>query len=165
MQLAAFNHAPDDEAREVVSVWARIPAWAAAVVAERPYADVASLASAAERLAETWTPAELDAALAHHPRIGQRAAGSGAEAAASSREQASMASASERTATDIAEANAAYEHRFGRVFLIRAAGRTPEEMLAEARRRVHNDDATETAEAIDQLRQIAMLRLRTTIEE
>ena len=63
------------------------------------------------------------------------------------------------------EGNLAYEERFGRVFLIRAAGRSAEEMLAEVRRRLGNDDAAEAAEARDQLRQIALLRLRSSLED
>ena len=38
-------------------------------------------------------------------------------------------------------------------------------MLAEVRRRLGNDDATEAAEARDQLRQIALLRLRSSLED
>jgi len=38
-------------------------------------------------------------------------------------------------------------------------------MLREARRRLANDDATEAAEALDQLGQIAQLRLAASIEE
>ena len=41
------------------------------------------------------------------------------------------------------EGNRAYEERFGHVYLIRAAGRSPSEMLAELRRRLDNDDASE----------------------
>ena len=74
-----------------------------------------------------------------------------------------MSSAAAATATAIADGNAAYEERFGRVFLIRAAGRTPEQMRAELDRRLGNDDETEAAEALDQLREIALLRLETTI--
>ena len=48
----------------------------------------------------------------------------------------------------IAAGNAAYEQRFGRVFLIRAAGRSPEQILAELQRRLRNDDETEAAEAL-----------------
>ena len=40
-----------------------------------------------------------------------------------------------------------------------------EEMLAEVRRRLGNDDAAEAAEARDQLRQIALLRLRSSLED
>ena len=115
--------------------------------------------------ARGWTDADLDAALAHHPRIGQKPAGSGAEAVASTREQAAMATASASTTDAMAQANADYETRFGRVFLIRAAGRSAEEMLAEVRRRLGNDDAAEAAEARDQLRQIALLRLRSSLED
>ena len=43
----------------------------------------------------------------------------------------------------LAEGNREYEQRFGRVFLIRAAGRSSSEVLAELRRRLGNDDATE----------------------
>ena len=45
------------------------------------------------------------------------------------------------------------------MFLIRAAGRDAEEILAELDRRLANDDATERAETVDNLRQIALLRL------
>ena len=55
--------------------------------------------------------------------------------------------------------NRAYEERFDRVFLIRAAGRGAGEILAELERRLGNDDATERAETLEQLRQIALLRL------
>lgn len=160
MNLDDFNAADAADAVRVALVWAAVPWWAEAVVAGRPYATVDQAASEAVMAAAAWGPDDLDAALAHHPRIGERARGEGSEAEASRREQAAMATAADGVAVAMAEANAAYERRFGRVFLIRAAGRAPDEMLAEARRRLGNDDATEAAEAIDQLRQIAALRLR-----
>lgn len=161
--LRVFNALEPDAAAEVVAVWAAIPGWVDAVVAGRPYDTVDALAARADTLARAWTPADLDAALAHHPRIGQKPSGTDAEAAASTREQASMSTASDGTTEAIAAGNAAYEERFGRVFLIRAAGRSPEEMLAELTRRLGNDDEAEAAEALDQLRQIALLRLEGTI--
>lgn len=165
MQLSEFNTADRETAAATVAVWAAVPAWVDAVVAARPYASVGEVTARADALARGWTDADLDAALAHHPRIGQKPAGSGAEAAASTREQAAMATASASTTDAMAQANADYETRFGRVFLIRAAGRSAEEMLAEVRRRLGNDDAAEAAEARDQLRQIALLRLRSSLED
>ncbi len=165
MQLEEFNILAPAGAAATVAVWAAIPAWVDAVVAARPYPSVDDVHNRANALARAWTDADLDAALAHHPRIGQKAAGPGAEAAASTREQASMTTASASTTEAMAMANADYEARFGRVFLIRAAGRSAEEMLGEARRRLGNDDTAEAAEARDQLRQIALLRLRTTLED
>ncbi|WP_244295798.1 2-oxo-4-hydroxy-4-carboxy-5-ureidoimidazoline decarboxylase [Microbacterium laevaniformans] len=163
MSIDAFDALPADAAASTVGVWAAVPAWVDAVVAGRPYGTRDALIARADALARTWTRTELDAALAHHPRIGEKPRGAGADAEASRREQASMSSAAAATATAIADGNAAYEQRFGRVFLIRAAGRTPEQMRDELERRLGNDDETEAAEALDQLREIALLRLEATI--
>lgn len=76
-----------------------------------------------------------------------------------------MASAGEDTTARIAAGNAEYERRFGRVFLIRAAGRAPEEMLAELERRLANDPADEWREAAAQLGEIAVLRLRGAVTD
>ncbi|WP_194201882.1 2-oxo-4-hydroxy-4-carboxy-5-ureidoimidazoline decarboxylase [Glycomyces albidus] len=81
------------------------------------------------------------------------------EAAWSRGEQARAMTADESVRAELAEANAAYERRFGRVFLICATGLTAEEILAEARRRLRNDDPTERAEARAELRKIVALRL------
>lgn len=165
MHIDEFNTLDADTARELVSVWAAIPDWVDALVEARPYGSVDALAERATSLASAWSRSDLDAGLAHHPRIGERPAGASAEAAASRREQAAMTDAATAVTASIAAGNAAYEARFGRVFLIRAAGRSPEEILAELERRLGNDDETEAAEATSQLAQIALLRLRRTITE
>lgn len=165
MHLSEFNSLDPDTAAQTVAVWAAIPGWVDAVVAGRPYATVDALAAYAGELADVWSRADLDAALAHHPRIGEKPKGSGAEAAASRSEQASMQTAADEVAAAIAAGNASYEERFGRVFLIRAAGRTPQEMLGELHRRLGNDDDTEAREATQQLAEIALLRLRTAIHD
>jgi len=164
MHVDDFNGLDPAAAAQTVAVWAAVPGWVDAVVAARPYATVDALAAYAGELASVWSRADLDAALAHHPRIGAKVTGAGAEADASRSEQASMAAAADDVAGAIAAGNAAYEQRFGRVFLIRAAGRTPEEMLSELRRRLENDDTAEAREATAQLAEIALLRLRTTID-
>ncbi|MFE1646347.1 2-oxo-4-hydroxy-4-carboxy-5-ureidoimidazoline decarboxylase [Microbacterium sp. P01] len=165
LALGDFNDADAAAAASVVRVWASIPWWVDDVVAGRPYADVDALAARAADLATGWSRADLDEALAHHPRIGQRPSGSGAEAAASAREQASMDDADASVADRIAAGNAAYEERFGRVFLIRAAGRAPDEMLEELERRLANDEEAEADEATGQLAEIALLRLRAGVTE
>jgi len=165
MLLDEFNAADPSAAASVVGVWAAIPAWVDAVVTGRPYASVDALTSRAAALADEWGVADLDAALAHHPRIGRRPIGTGAEAAASHREQASMTDAAAGVTAAIAAGNAAYEQRFGRVFLIRAAGRAPEQILAELQRRLSNDDEAEAAEALAQLAEIAILRLRASVTD
>ncbi|MFG6503573.1 2-oxo-4-hydroxy-4-carboxy-5-ureidoimidazoline decarboxylase [Microbacterium sp. P05] len=159
MQLDDFNALDEAEATAVARVWAEVPGWVNAVVAGRPYASVDALASYAGALAAQWAPADLEAALAAHPRIGARVSGDDASSAASRREQAAVRAATDDVVEAIADGNARYEERFGRVFLIRAAGRAPSEILAELERRLGNDDDTETREATAQLAEIALLRL------
>ncbi len=165
MLLSEFNDADGPAAASLVRVWADIPAWTDAIVAGRPYASVDELGARAAALAKVWGVGELDAALAHHPRIGERPTAFGAEGDASRREQASMATAADDVAARIAAGNAAYEERFGRVFLIRAAGRTPDEILANLERRLASDPDAETAEATGQLAEIALLRLRGALTD
>ncbi|UNX54897.1 2-oxo-4-hydroxy-4-carboxy-5-ureidoimidazoline decarboxylase [Georgenia sp. TF02-10] len=158
--LARFNAAPTPDAEQLLLSCAAVPRWAAAVAADRPYPDVDAALAAARTAADSWTDAEVDAALARHPRIGERPQGSDADAAHSRREQAGVDAGDAELARRLAEGNRAYEERFGHVFLIRAAGRSAEEILAALEQRLGNDPATERRVAAEQLREIAVLRLR-----
>jgi 2-oxo-4-hydroxy-4-carboxy-5-ureidoimidazoline decarboxylase len=51
------------------------------------------------------------------------------------------------------------------VFLIRAAGRGPDEILAELTRRLDNDPAAERAETTAQLAEITRLRVQQLVAE
>jgi 2-oxo-4-hydroxy-4-carboxy-5-ureidoimidazoline decarboxylase len=159
MTLEDFNALPEPEAGERLRTCLDVQRWVDQVLEGRPYADIEALLSVARNAAADLTDDELDGALARHPRIGEKA-GAGHDAGFSSREQAGVeASDAER----LVEANRAYEARFDRVFLIRAAGRSSGEILAECERRLGHDDETERAETIEQLTQIALLRLEQVI--
>jgi 2-oxo-4-hydroxy-4-carboxy-5-ureidoimidazoline decarboxylase len=121
---------------------------------------VETLVARAEAVARALPWDEVALALAAHPRIGDRVEGSSSEAQASRREQSAMAGADDEIRTALLEGNRTYEERFDHVFLIRAAGRTPAEMLAELRRRLGNDERTERDETTEQLAQITGLRVR-----
>jgi len=157
MDLGDFNDATALDAATTVRGWADVPDWVDALVAARPFGSVAALIDRARADAADWGGPELDAALAHHPRIGERATD-----ASSAREQSSMRTADDDDAARIASGNAAYEERFGRVFLVRAAGRTPSELLAELTRRLSNEPSRETDEAARALADIAVHRIRAT---
>ena len=158
--LDDFNDEPADRAVQALRACNAAPRFAAELVAGRPYPDADTLVGRAEEVARALPWDEVSVALAAHPRIGDRVDGSSTEAAASRREQSSMTDADAGTRAALVDGNRAYEERFGHVFLIRAAGRSPEEMLAELRRRLDNDDETERAEATEQLAQISALRVR-----
>jgi 2-oxo-4-hydroxy-4-carboxy-5-ureidoimidazoline decarboxylase len=159
-RLDDFNDEPPEQAAAALHACNAAPRFAAEVLAGRPYPDADALVARAEAVARSLSWDEVSVALAAHPRIGDRPEGSSAEAAASRREQSSMTDADAATRTALADGNRAYEERFGHVFLIRAAGRSPAEMLAEVHRRLANDADTERAEATEQLAQITALRVR-----
>jgi 2-oxo-4-hydroxy-4-carboxy-5-ureidoimidazoline decarboxylase len=148
--------------REVLLGCLAVPRWADDVLAGQPYADGAALLAAADAAARELSDEELDQALSGHPRIGERDGAPGMSAQ-SQQEQSGVDPSAGDTAARLQAGNAAYEDRFDRVFLIRAAGRDAEEILAELQRRLPNDDATERAETVDNLRQIALLRLASAL--
>ncbi|MFL4476166.1 2-oxo-4-hydroxy-4-carboxy-5-ureidoimidazoline decarboxylase [Paeniglutamicibacter sp. MACA_103] len=158
MDISRFNALDSNDAAAVLRPCADIDRWVEAILDARPFASVDGLLACAQAAANPFTEAEIDAALAHHPRIGERAVGSSDEAALSRGEQSGL-DLDEQIAAALESGNRAYEERFARVFLIRAAGRGSEEILAELRRRLGNDPASELAEVGKQLRAIALLRL------
>lgn len=163
MKLAEFNSLDGEQAAEVLRPCIDIDRWISQIVDSRPFASHDELLRAGESSANPFTDAELDAALAHHPRIGERASGESQEAKLSRNEQATLNLDADINAR-LAEANRAYEERFSRVFLIRAAGRSSEEILSECQRRLGNDDITELREVSEQLRAIAVLRLSQAVD-
>ncbi len=154
------NSEPAERLAEALRACNAAPRFVAEVLAGRPYPDADALVARAEQVARALPWAEVAAALAEHPRIGDRVEGSSAEAEASRREQSSVRGAGVDVRAALVDGNRAYEERFGHVFLIRAAGRSPEEMLAELRRRLGNDEQAERAEVTEQLAQITALRVR-----
>jgi 2-oxo-4-hydroxy-4-carboxy-5-ureidoimidazoline decarboxylase len=159
-----FNGLPAERAEADLLACCAVDRWAAEVTAGRPYRQRGDLLAAAEAALRGLTWAEVAQALAVHPRIGERVEGSGRGAAWSRREQSGAAGADEATKAALAQANREYEQRFGHVFLIFASGRSDVEMLAAARERLGNDDATEQAVVAGELRRIAMLRLERLID-
>lgn len=158
LSVEDFNQDQDGRASELLMHCAPIPSWRDRVMAERPYADAAAVMHTAGELAAQWSDRDVLHALADHPRIGERAAGDSAQAAASRREQSGL-EASESTQQQWLEANAEYERRFGCIFLIRAAGRTSQEMLAHLQQRLTHSEEYEHQIRREQLVQIALLRL------
>lgn len=158
-----FNALPAEAAERELLACTASPRFAREVAAGRPYPSAAALADAAAEVAGGLSWEEVATALAAHPRIGQRATGDSAEATSSRREQASVDRATDDVRTALEDGNRAYEEKFGHVFLIRAAGRGPEEILAELTRRRDNDEPTERAETTAQLAEITRLRVERAV--
>ena len=128
--------------------------WADEILARRPYPDLARLRSVSEQVLRALAWADVEQALAAHPRIGERADGATTEAGWSREEQAGASPSDELVA-----GNVAYEKRFGHVFLICATGLSGADMLAALNTRLGNDPEAERDVVREELRKIVELRL------
>jgi 2-oxo-4-hydroxy-4-carboxy-5-ureidoimidazoline decarboxylase len=159
--LNELNSLSSEEAERRLFACFASQRWARRMTDGRPYADLGALLEAAERAWSELAPSDWTAALAGHPRIGERGGSSPAE---SEREQSSVRKAPAHTLVRLAEENRRYEARFGFVFLIAAAGREPSEILAALRERMRNDPVTEAQVATAEHRKIARLRLEAMVQ-
>ena len=157
--LRWWNALPAADAAVQVAACNASHAWATALVAGRPYADLNRLAESSDEILATIPWPNIEQALAAHPRIGRSPQGSDRESAASRAEQSGVSDEAALRAA-LAEANRAYEHRFGHVFLARARGRSGDELLALLRQRLGNDEETEQGVVCRELAEITSLRLR-----
>lgn len=156
--FSRFNSAVDDAAlRESVRACCAAEAWVDRIVAGRPYQDVAALDEESDAATAALDDAGLTQALAGHPRIGERVTGE--HAAWSRQEQSGVTDADADVKTQLAQANAAYEQRFGHVYLVCATGRSAEELLEICRGRLDNDADTEREVVLRELAAINRIRL------
>jgi 2-oxo-4-hydroxy-4-carboxy-5-ureidoimidazoline decarboxylase len=152
--LSGWNALPYADAVVALRGCCASSRWAEQVTADRPYATPEQLYAAAERVLAELDEADVDEALAAHPRIGDRPTG-----ADSRREQAGVAGASTDTKAELAAANRAYEDRFGQVYLVCATGKDADELLAILRSRLGNDPTTERRVLRAELAKINRIRL------
>ena len=156
MTLASFNAAPEPEAVTAMLACCASHRFAAAMAGGRPYASPDAAVAAALAVFESLTWTDVLEAMDAHPRIGARASGPSAA------EQSGVADDSRAA---LAAGNAAYEERFGHVFLICAAGLSGAEMLGTLEQRLKNDEISERRVAAAELRKITVLRVRKALAE
>lgn len=154
--LASFNAAPEQEAVSAMLACCASPRFAAAMAAGRPYASQTAALDAVVSVFQTLAWPDVLEAMNGHPRIGDRVSGQSAA------EQSGVADDSRAA---LAAGNAAYEERFGHVFLICAAGRSGAQMLAALEQRLHNDKMSERLVATRELRDITALRVGKALAE
>jgi OHCU decarboxylase len=161
---------PEAEARAALLACCGSRRWVERMLSQRPFKDADEVFAAAERLWWDLEPEDWLEAFRAHPRIGEtpgEGAGSGHGAggapvmagAWSRQEQASVTGADAAVRAALAEANRAYEARFGHLFIVCATGKSAEEMLAMCRARLDNDPAAELGVAAQELGRITRLRL------
>ncbi len=149
--LEGFNRAAADDTRRALLTCCRSLRWAHRVTEHRPYPDLDSLLAAADEAAYDLTPADLAEALAAESLT---LLPDGAYSAAH---------------TALSAAQAAYESRFGHVFIICLDDVSPEEaadrVLAAIRSRLTNDPEEERLLAAEELRRLARGRLTRLVRD
>lgn len=160
--LARLNALAPDAARAELMTCCSSIAWADLVAVARPYASVDAVLARSDAAVAAMTTVDLAAALSGHPRIGERPA-PGAEW--SRQEQAGVLGAGERVSRALAEGNAAYEHQFGHIYLVCAAGRSAAELLEVLQERLANDPETEWGVVRGELAKINQIRLRKLLAD
>jgi len=153
--LAEFNAAPAEAAQRDLLACCSSGTFARALSAGRPYPAPAAVLDAVDVAFRALSWDDILESMNGHPRIGERVAAGGWSAA----EQSGAAAAGQDVQRALADGNAAYEQRFGHVFLICASGLTGQEMLDALQARLGHDPIAERAVVRDELRKITRLRL------
>jgi len=159
--LDDLNALPAAEAANAFRACCGARRWVDGMVSTRPFRSVDSLHAAADEIWWSLSPDDWRDAFAHHPRIGEQTSRRSAGVRAgqwSAAEQAGVGNDAE-VRRRLADANAAYERRFGYIYIVCAAGKRADEMLALALERLDNAPEVELRVAAEEQRRITRLRL------
>lgn len=139
-----------------------VRSWAADVLASAPFETDATLFSACDRGFAAFSDDDWRRAFEHHPRIGDLASlrqKFAATADLCAAEQSGVRFADEGVLARLAVGNAAYEAKFGHIFIICAQGKSAAEMLEILENRLRNDPSAELKIAAAEHQKISRLRL------
>lgn len=152
----------DTEAALTLAACCGSSAWVSGMLARRPFQTPDKLFAAADSVSETLIEEDWLEAFTHHPKIGTRNANAVVSPAAeswSAGEQSAVATATAAVGAELADANEAYEKRFGFIFIVFANGRNASEILALLRTRMTKHRRDEIFIAAAEQRKITRLRL------
>ncbi len=162
MNLDELNNCEEATAAEWFEQSCAAPSWVDAMVAKRPYEDLAQMQQMAQCAWQKTDQTNVLKAFEAHPLIGDvnslKAKFANTQNSASA-EQSGTAGADERTLQSLFECNRAYLDKHGFIFIIFATGKSAAEMLSELKQRLPNDTATEIANAAAEQLKITQLRL------
>ena len=154
MHLDQLNALDNDAGARALLACCGSTEWAREMAVSRPFDGPESMGQTSDRIWASLERTDWLQAFAAHPKIGQRSASAWASA-----EQSGVGGAANNVLDRLAAGNRAYEARFGHVFLISAAGRSAEDILAALEDRLDNDPDTELRVAAEEHRRITRLRL------
>jgi allantoicase len=127
-------------------------AWVQQMLAARPFRTWDELTAAGDKIWSRLGKEDWLEAFRSHPRIGEKGRGWAAG------EQSGV-----RDSQPFLEANREYEKRFGHIYIVRATGRSGDEMLSNLRERLGNDPDQELRIAAAEQAGITKLRLEKLV--
>jgi 2-oxo-4-hydroxy-4-carboxy-5-ureidoimidazoline decarboxylase len=134
--------------------------WVSELVDGRPYGSLERLIEGSDAALAGLRWADVEQALAAHPRIGaQWGDPAGREVTWSAEEQRGTVALGVAARDQLLAANVEYEQRFGHVFLICATGKSAEQMMDSLEERLGNAASVEREVVRVELRNIVALRL------
>lgn len=161
--ITAFNEAP---AQQVITLCA--DCFGSQELAElteqaRPFANVEALCQTAGELLDNMSDESVLASINAHPPIGGNT--KPGSRSASEQQTALQSAGGADNGTNLMDQIIAlgreYQDKFGFVFLIRAAGRSSQEILDQLQHRISQDREIEWGNAISNLKEINTLRLNS----
>ncbi len=132
------------------------------MAAARPYPGLNELIVNADRVWWSLDSEDWLEAFHSHPKIGEKKAAAPTAVEAqrwSEDEQAGIRHSAQQTLDALAKLNQTYEEKFGYIFIVCAAGKSSEEMLAILRARLENNADAELRVAAAEQTKITQLRI------
>lgn len=158
MRVVYLDSLFPEVARHYLSTACGSGRWVDDMMGARPFGTKTAVFEAADAAFDGMSEEDWLEAFGAHPRIGERIGNQPPWGEAMS--SAEQDGVSDTAQQELRHLNESYEQRFGFTYIVRATGRSGEEMADLARKRLDNDRDTEIGNAADQQREITRLRLQ-----
>lgn len=158
MTLQEFNKLDNETAAKELFACCGSQLWVSALMKQFPFVSEAALISTATSIwYDKCTSTDWLESFTHHPRIGDTKS---LKEKFAGKEQEGIAAASAETIEALAKANAAYENKFGFIFIVCATGRSADEMLRLVDERLLNTKEEESLISMGEQQKITIIRLK-----
>jgi len=167
VSVEALNVLSAERAAELFRACCGALRWVDAMVSRRPFFSRDAVLQAADDEWSSMRESDWLEAFSHHPRLGEKMSAAGESAVArgwSASEQSAVVSAGADARIGLARLNQDYERRFGFIYIVCATGKSADELLELARRRMQNDRDAELRVAAEEQRMITRLRLEKLLD-
>lgn len=162
MTIAEFDHLGAEEKKTLLQQCCGSNSWVNNMLTALPAEDLVDLLEIAEEQWYACHEPDWREAFSHHPKIGDISTLKekfASTAHLAEGEQSAVKQASEQTLQQLAEANQAYENRYGYIFIVCATGKSADEMLQLLNLRLYNNPEVEIQIAMEEQLAITKLRL------